>query len=225
MDRELEKEVAANAALDYVNDGATLGLGTGSTIKFFIEKLAVKVRHGLSVTCVATSKKTEQLAKSMGINVLDSISRLDIDVDGADEIDSSGNMIKGGGGALFREKIVAYNSKKVIIIADSSKLHPGGIGDSGVPVEVNPYLAESTKINLEKLGGICKFRSEGKFYTDNGNMIIDCHFGILLNPGSMEQRIKMIPGVVEVGIFTNLADVLLMGRGKDVEVMEFKRNV
>ncbi|MGC8505999.1 MAG: ribose-5-phosphate isomerase RpiA [Thermoplasmata archaeon] len=223
MNTETEKKNSAYSALSYVKDGDVVGLGTGTTVKFFIEKLAEEIGQGLSVRCVATSRNTEQLAKSLGIQVFDNISKIDVDVDGADEIDGNGNMIKGGGGALFREKIVAYNSRKVIIIADSTKLHPEGIGNFGIPVEVNPFLSQNTRYNLERLGGSCKFRDGGNFYTDNGNLILDCHFGIISNPVHMEQSIKMIPGVVEVGIFTNLADTLLLGRDSDVEVVDFSR--
>ena len=223
MNTEMEKMNSAYAALSYVKEGDVVGLGTGTTVKFFIERLAEEIGQGLSVRCVATSRNTEQMAKSLGIQVFDNISKIDVDVDGADEIDANGNMIKGGGGALFREKIVAYNSRKVIIIADSTKLHPEGIGNFGIPVEVNPFLSQNTRYNLERLGGICKFRDEGNFYTDNGNLILDCHFGIITNPIHMEQNIKMIPGVVEVGIFTNLANTLLLGRESNIEVVNFNR--
>lgn len=223
MNTETEKKNSAYAALNYVKEGDVVGLGTGTTVKFFIEKLAEKIEQGLSVRCVATSRNTEQMAKSRGIQVFDNISKIDVDVDGADEIDSNGNMIKGGGGALFREKIVAYNSRKVIIIADSTKLHPEGIGNFGIPVEINPFLSQNTRYNLEMLGGSCRFRDDGNFYTDNGNLILDCRFGIILNPVHMEQTIKMIPGVVEVGIFTNLANTLLLGRESNVEILNFNR--
>ena len=223
MNTEMEKMNSAYAALSYVKEGDVVGLGTGTTVKFFIERLAEEIGQGLSVRCVATSRNTEQMAKSLGIQVFDNISKIDVDVDGADEIDANGNMIKGGGGALFREKIVAYNSRKIIIIADSTKLHPEGIGNFGIPVEINPFLSQNTRYNLEMLGGSCRFRDDGNFYTDNGNLILDCRFGIILNPVHMEQTIKMIPGVVEVGIFTNLANTLLLGRESNVEILNFNR--
>lgn len=217
-----EKKLAAAEAVKMVNDGDLVGLGTGSTAEYFIHELAELVKKGLRITCVASSLRTEELARSMGLTILDDPGLSpDIDVDGADEIDISGNMIKGGGGALLREKIVAHNSKKVVIIGDHTKLKES-LGEFPLPVEVSPFMLKNTLSNLRKLCHDSDIRGNGTYRTDNGNAVIDCHFGLIDNPEKLLYELLSIPGVQEVGIFVNLCSTLLLGKGTNVEVIKFK---
>jgi ribose 5-phosphate isomerase A len=219
-DTEVEKKAAAVMAADLVKDNMTIGLGTGSTVYYFIEELERRIKAGLKVACVPTSEASRKLAEKAGIGVIESFDReLDLDVDGADEADSSGNLIKGGGGALTREKIVAASSRKVCIIIDSAKYHPEGLGKFRIPVEVITFMMNSTARRLEKIGGKVSARDEGRFRTDNGNAILDCDFGILTDPALTEKSIKMIPGVVEVGIFHGMTDIIIMGSGDKAKIL------
>lgn len=225
MTQEDEKRAAANEALKLVRDGMILGIGTGSTVRYFIDGLADLVRAGVRLRGVATSVESERLARNAGISIESDYSgQIDLDVDGADEIDRDGNLIKGGGGALLREKIVAYNSKTVCIIVDSTKFKQRGLGDFRVPVEVIPYLKDMTRKQVEKLGGICIFRKNGDFITDNGNLVMDCDFGIIRNPAELETKIKMVPGVAEVGIFTGLTTLALISGTSGVETRRFRNS-
>lgn len=217
-----QKRVAAEEALKLVQDGMVLGLGTGSTVKFFLEGLSGMVRNGLTVKGVPTSVETARLAKELGIGIDESYTgELDLDVDGADEADASGHLIKGGGGALLREKIVAYNSRKVCIIVDESKFKDK-IGKFGVPVEIFGYLHSNTQRNIEKLGANCSLREQGSFKTDNGNLILDCDFGFVDKPEELETKIKKIPGVAEVGLFNGLCHIIIIGTGYGVKRIEIK---
>lgn len=214
IDVEAEKKAAAVEAVKYVKDGMLIGIGTGSTVHYFIEELARRVADGLSVTGVPTSQRTAVSAKKAGIPITLTPDReIDITFDGADEADRNGNLIKGGGGALLREKIIAYNSSRMYVIIDSSKLKPlGHLGEFPLPVEVIPFLEDRTKMRIENMGAACTFRDGKKFITDNGNLILDCRFGKIDNPKSLESRIRQIPGVVEVGIFCNYARKIFEGR-------------
>lgn len=218
----LKKDAALEAAR-LVRDGMVIGIGTGSTVRYFIDALADLVKAGVRLKGVPTSRESAEKAREAGIEVDETFTgQIDLDVDGADEIDENGNLIKGGGGALLREKIVAYNSRNVCIIADSSKLKPRGLGEFRVPVEVIPYLSQMTRKQVEKLGGICIFRGNGSYVSDNGNQIMDCDFGIIKSPSDLENRIKMIPGVVEVGIFTGLATISIIAGEGGTEVKKYK---
>ena len=217
------KKAAAIEALKLVRDGMVLGIGTGSTVNYFIDALKDLVAQGVRIRGVATSIESSERARAAGVNVEeDYAGNVDLDVDGADEMDGSGNLVKGGGGALLREKIVAYNSRNVCIIADESKLKENGIGTFRVPVEVLPCLNQMTRNQVEKIGGICIFRENGKYRTDNGNMVMDCDFGIIKNPPEMERKIKMIPGVMEVGLFSNLATLAIVAGQDDLRTLNFK---
>lgn len=218
-DQDAEKLAAAKEAVKYVENGMLIGLGTGSTVYFFLRELSERVKQGLDVTGISSSVRTETLAKEFGIKTLQAIDRkMDITFDGADESDLEGNLIKGGGGALVREKILAYNSKKMYVMVDSSKIKQEGIGEFRVPIEILQFLPERTMANVESLGGTCTFRDDKKFVSDNGNFIMDCDFGIIRDPGNLEENIKKIPGVVEVGIFTSLAKKIFEGRGTRCEI-------
>lgn len=217
------KKLAATEALKLVRDGMVLGLGTGSTVKHFLDGLSVLVSRGFKITGVPTSRETARIARNYGIEIDEDFSGLiDLDVDGADEVDPEGNLIKGGGGALLREKVVASNSREVCIIADESKYKEKGLGDFGVPVEVFGFMHLNTTRNIEKLGGKCELRASGEFKTDNGNLILDCSFGIIENPAELERKIKMIPGVAEVGIFTSLCHTLIVGTEEGARVRRMK---
>lgn len=217
---EMEKRNAALASVRLLEDGMLVGLGTGSTVKYVIEELGRKVKEGWNISCVPTSISSENLAMEKGIEIIHNPGRkIDLDIDGADEVDSKGNLIKGGGGALTREKIVAFNSRKFCVIIDSSKYHPEGLGRFKLPVEVLPFMAESTAEAIASKGARVSFRGEGKFITDNGNKVLDCDFGIIKEPEKLEKKLKMIPGVVEVGLFCSMADIIIMGNSEDSEVV------
>lgn len=218
-----EKELAAEEALNYIEGGSVVGLGTGSTTEYFIRKLAQRAKNGLNVSCIASSVRTAELASSLGLKVLDDPGLpIDVDVDGADEIDLDGNMIKGGGGALLREKIVASNSREIIILVDHTKVSKK-IGSFPLPVEVSPFLLHNT---LKKIKEICSdstIRGNGHYRTDNGNAIIDCNFISIEDPYGLLNKIMIIPGVIEVGLFLNLCTTALVGKGDSVEEMSFRK--
>ena len=211
MDTEIFKTLAAERALELVRPGMKLGLGSGSTSGKFIQLLGAKVKAGLDVVCVPTSEDTRILAERAGIKLttLDEFPELDLTVDGADEVDGSLRLIKGGGGALLREKIVAAVARKFVCIADASKL-VGVLGKFPLPVEVIPMARSYVARQLVLLGGQPAWRMG--FATDNGNVILDVHNLSIVNPGEMEARIRAIVGVVTVGLFAARgADVILLG--------------
>lgn len=223
-DAEVEKRSAALEAIKHVKEGMLIGIGTGSTVSHFIDELSRKVAEGLKIMGVPTSTATQDKAVKAGIPVTTSPDReIDITFDGADEADKNGNLIKGGGGALLREKIIAFNSRKMYVMIDSSKLKPAGhLGSFPLPVEVLPFLEDRTKLKIEDLGGSCSFRRDKQFKTDNGNLILDCDFGKIENPKNLESKIKHIPGVVEVGIFSTYASKIFEGRSERCMVYDVK---
>lgn len=202
------KQLVGEKATEYVQDGMIVGLGTGSTAYWAIQKIGQLVKEGLKVQCVPTSKATEQLANELNIPLLNiaDVRSIDLTIDGADEFDPQKQLIKGGGGALLREKIVASISKVFICIADDSKSSEV-LGSYPLPVEVTPFAHEVTSFRLEKLGCKPKLRmqSDKPFVTDNQNYIIDCKFDRIENPAELTIKINQIPGVVENGLFANIA--------------------
>ena len=215
MSQDDLKQQAAKAALDYVTHGAIVGVGTGSTANFFIAELA-KIKHKID-GAVASSEKTAALLKQAGIHVFDlnSVHDLPIYVDGADEITQHLHMIKGGGGALTREKIIAAVATKFICVADESKL-VGVLGKFPLPVEVIPMARSHVGREMVKLGGSPALRED--FKTDNGNLILDVYDLNMTNPVELESTINQIPGVVTCGIFARRgADVLLLGTGNGLK--------
>ena len=218
------KRRAAQRAIEFVADGQIVGLGTGSTTRFAIEGLARRVAEGLKITGVPTSIETERMAVALGITLADlnELDCIDVTIDGADSVDPRFNMIKGGGGALTREKLVAIASKRRIIIVDDSKLvdHLGLTW--AVPVEVLPFAWRLTRDRLIKLGcqPTVRHKEGAPFKTDNGNYILDCDFGAIRDPESLEPAIKLVPGVVESGLFIAIADVLVIGFQDHVELKE-----
>ncbi|WP_162054284.1 ribose-5-phosphate isomerase RpiA [Pontibacter pamirensis] len=200
----IAKKLAAEKAVEYIQDGMVVGLGSGSTATWAIKALGEKVNAGLHIQCVASSVASENLAKQYGISLVDfsALSDIDITIDGADEVDAQCNLIKGGGGALLREKILAYNSRQFIVVVDDSKLvHT--LGKFPLPVEIVPFAAELTLKQLRNLGCETSIRQkDGKnFVTDNGNLIADCFFNQIEVPELLNINILLIPGVVEGGLF------------------------
>ncbi|MDG4648563.1 ribose-5-phosphate isomerase RpiA [Roseibacterium sp. SDUM158017] len=216
------KYVAARRAVDYVEDGMRVGLGTGSTAAWMVRCLGEMVREeGLMVTCVATSTRTAELARKVGLVVktLDDVRWLDLTIDGTDEFDPDLNLIKGGGGALLHEKIVATASDQMIVIADLSK-QVDRLGAFPLPVEVVPFGMQTTKAlieemlsNVEVMGRSADFRMNGDdlFRTDEGNLILDLHLRRITNPAQLSLVLNQIPGVVENGLFLDVCDVAVIG--------------
>lgn len=214
-----EKQRSAEGACEYVKDGMIVGLGTGSTAEFAVKKIGELVRNGLSIRGIPTSDSTKILAESEGIPLIDFSETMFIDltIDGADEIDANLNMIKGGGAALLREKIVASASREEIIIVSVSKLVQQ-LGAFPLPVEVIPFGWQVVFNQLESLQGNPELRlKQGQpSVTDQGNFIVDCHFRKIENPEQLEQHLNMIPGVVENGLFINLCTRMIMADGENI---------
>jgi ribose 5-phosphate isomerase A len=224
------KRQAAAGALEHVRDGMRLGLGTGSTAKHFVELLGERVRAGLDVIGVPTSEATRADAVRCGIRLttLDDIDRLDLTVDGADEIDPALNVIKGGGGALLREKIVATASDRMIVIADESKWVES-LGRFPLPVEVIPFGLAATRRALAEAFAECGSSGQmevrrGKdghvFVTDGGHWIVDAHLGRIADAPGLAASLSGIPGVVEHGLFIGLVGVAMLAGSKGIRVVE-----
>jgi len=222
-----EKQRSAEAACEYVKDGMIVGLGTGSTAEFAVKKIGELVRNGLSIRGIPTSDSTKILAESEGIPLIDFSETMFIDltIDGADEIDANLNMIKGGGAALLREKIVASASREEIIIVSVSKLVQQ-LGAFPLPVEVIPFGWQVVFNQLESLQGNPELRlKQGQpSVTDQGNFIVDCHFRKIENPEQLEQHLNMIPGVVENGLFINLCTRMIMADGENIIIKNCNLN-
>ncbi len=223
-DIESEKQRAAEKSLEYVEDGMVIGLGSGSTAAHAVRLLGPRVRDGLDVRGVPTSRDTRALAEACGIplTTLDEAGRLDLTIDGADEIDAELRLVKGGGGALLREKIVAAASRRLVIIADSSKL-VATLGAFGLPVEVTPFACNVTAAALAATGcrPILRRGADGEaFVTDEGNNLFDCAYGEIADPAGLARRLNDTVGVVEHGLFLDMADTVIVGRADGAEVIE-----
>lgn len=221
-----EKQLAAEHAVDYIEDGMIIGLGTGSTVAFMINKLSQQVKKGMKITAVSTSAVTTKLATSLGIRIskLSEVDEIDLTIDGADEVDENLDGIKGGGGALLNEKIIASISKQNIWIVDSTKLVKT-LGKFPLPVEVVQFGSNHLFREFEKKGYKPAFRDTGKnrFITDNNNYIIDLKMDSIEDPSGLDIKLKSYPGVVETGLFYNIADVVLAGVGDSVNVINKKK--
>lgn len=208
----IEKKIVGEKAVEFVKDGMTVGLGTGSTVYYTIIKLGQLMKEGLSIKGIPTSIQTEKLANDCGIPLanIKEIDHIDVAIDGADEVDSQLNLIKGGGGALLREKIIARAAKKFIVVADPAKI-VNYLGAFPLPIEVVPFGVEMTIKQIRLLGAETKIRySNGTPYTsDNGNYVIDAKFANILDPIILEQKLNLIPGVVENGLFNQMADAVI----------------
>lgn len=224
------KRQAAARALEQVREGMKLGLGTGSTAKHFVELLGERVRAGLNVVGVPTSEVTRADAERCGVplTTLDEIDRLDLTVDGADEIDPALNLIKGGGGALLREKIVAAASDRMIVIADDSKW-VDVLGRFPLPVEIIPFGHAATQRAMREafaesgISGQMAVRRAGNghvFVTDGGHWIVDAHLGQIKDAARLAERLSAIPGVVEHGLFIGLASTAVLAGAQGIRVVE-----
>ena len=221
----IAKQHAAEHAVQSVTDGMTVGLGTGSTSAFAIKAIGRKIQQGLNVKAVASSIQSEKLAKDAGITVVpfSEINIINIYIDGADEVDNHLNLIKGGGGALLREKILAFNSEQFVVIVDEFKLVKQ-LGKFPLPVEVTSFAVELTIRQLQKLGCAPTVRQqEGKSYiTDNKNFIIDCDFQKIDQVEKLHELLNAIPGVVENGLFLNnmVSKVIVGYQSGEIKVIE-----
>lgn len=209
------KKAAGEKAAEYISDGMRIGLGTGSTVYWTIVRLGERVKEGLRIEAVPTSVQTEKLAQEAGIPLLPIASLqapLDLTVDGADEVSPKEELIKGGGGALLREKMIASFSARFIVVVDHSKCVPV-LGRFPLPVEVVPFGWEITSKQLGQMGcePVLRMRDGAPFVTDNGNFVIDCRFGSIPNPGELSVELNKLPGVVENGLFVHMADLIVIG--------------
>jgi ribose 5-phosphate isomerase A len=223
------KQLAAAKALELVTPGMRLGLGTGTTAAHFVALLGAQVAKGLDVICVPTSERTRTLAAlhSIPLTTIDASPELDLTVDGADEFDPKLRLIKGGGGALLREKIVAMASKRMIVIADSSKL-AAVLGKFPLPVEVNVFGLEATRRMILAAakacgceGEVCLRKTPGgrAFVSDNGHYIVDCFFGAIADPDRLADRLSAIPGVAEHGLFIGIAKAVISAGPAGIEIL------
>ena len=221
MANEGEKEAAGRAAAKLVCDGDIVGLGSGSTAYFAVIALGERVKAGLKITGIPTSVQTGELARAVGIplTTLDEHPEIDITIDGADEVDPRLNLIKGGGGALLREKVVASVTKKMVVVVDSGKI-VSVLGKFPLPIEVISFARTVVEKKIVALGGSPKLRtkSDGSpFVTDNGNQILDCSFGKIADPAALALELNGMPGVVEHGLFIGLAKLAIVGRGNSTQ--------
>ncbi len=224
LEKEKLKKLAGEKAVEHIKDGMIVGLGSGSTVKYAICKIGELVRAGLDIKGIPTSVHTKRIAieEKIPLTDLEEYPEIDITIDGADEVDSFLNLIKGGGGALTREKIIAYNSKKVIIIVDDSKIVKALGIDFPLPVEVVKYGWTSTKKRLEEFDcevELRKIMDTEPYITDNGNYILDCEFERIVDPEQMEIDINSIPGVVENGLFIGLVDEVIVGGKQGISTL------
>jgi ribose 5-phosphate isomerase A len=225
MANDQEKEAAARASLQFIKDGQVVGLGTGSTAAFFIKLLAERVKNGLRIRGIPTSVKSGELAASLGIPLitLDDCQEIDVTVDGADEVDPQLRLIKGGGGAMLREKIVASATKQMVVVADASKQVPV-LGKFPLPVEVIRFAQALVAKRIRELGAQVSVRqgADGQPYvTDENHHILDCRFGEIRDADGLAQQLSDMPGVVEHGLFIGMAKVALFARGG--EIVELRR--
>ena len=218
------KRQAAIKSVEYIRDGMVVGLGTGSTAKHMIAALGERIKKGLKIKGVPTSRETAKLARKAKIPLLpgESVVPIDVAIDGADQVDPQFNLIKGGGGALLKEKIVASAARRFIVVVDHSKRVPVLGGSFPLPVEVIPFGWRNTAQRLEALGGTPELRKKGGkiFVTETGHYILDVRFSRIDDPAALEWKLNSIPGVVENGLFVGRTDVLLVGTPQGVDVQQ-----
>lgn len=223
-----QKKIAGEKAAEFIKDGMIVGLGTGSTAKYLIDKVGDMVKRGLKIQAVATSKATEKQARELGIPLLDinEVDTIDLVIDGVDEIDKSFNATKGGGGALFREKMVADLAKEVIWIMDESKL-VDSLGRFPLPVEILPYGYNVIFRKLEEYGyhPVMRLRDNELFVTDNGNYIVDLHLGVPADIEDVKQKVNSIVGVLETGQFLKMCSRIVVGTDSGAKIIEVEDDV
>jgi ribose 5-phosphate isomerase A len=225
MANDQEKETAARASLKYVQNGMVVGLGTGSTAAHFIKLLGERVKDGLRIRGIPTSDRSRELARSLGIplTTLDECQEIAVTVDGADEVDPKLRLIKGGGGALLREKIVASATKQLVIVADASK-QVQRLGKFPLPVEVIKFAQALVAMRIAGLGADVRLRTRGDgqpYLTDENNHILDCRFGEIQDPEGLARELSTMPGVVEHGLFIGMASHAIFAKGS--EIIELRR--
>ena len=220
-----EKQIAAEKAIEFVNNGMILGLGSGSTAAFFIKKLGEQVKRGLKITGVSTSNAATNLALSNNIPLvsIEEVSEIDLTVDGADEVDPEFNGIKGGGGALLYEKIIASISKEIIWVVDSSKLVKR-LGKFPLPVEIDTFGHTHTLKRLKDAGynPSLRVRNGELFPSDGNNFIADLELKVIDNPVELEKKLKILRGVIETGLFVNAPDKVIIGENNTIKILENK---
>lgn len=224
FDLENLKQAAALKALDFVRDGMVVGLGTGSTAKHLVIALGERVRAGMKLRAVPTSLETAELARQVGIPLIDTANRWEIDVaiDGADQVDPNFNLIKGGGGALLKEKIVAASAKQFIVMVDQTKQVPVLGGSFPLPIEIIPFGWGSTAREIERLTRgrlVLRERNGAPFKTEAGHLILDVHLDRIDKPAELETALNLIPGVVETGLFVNRTHILIVGTAAGVQTL------
>ena len=224
MTTELAKQKAAEAAVAEIESDMLVGLGTGSTAAFAIAALGQRVREGLRVTAVGTSLATEAAASAAGITMLDfaDVAHTDLVIDGADEIDSAFRAIKGGGGAMLREKIVAASATRMICIVDAGK-PVAMLGTRPLPIEVLPFARNFVSDAVRSLGGepIIRTKADGiPLLSDQANLLIDCHFGPITEPDTLALELTAVPGMLGHGLFLTEIDALFIGRDEGIERLE-----
>lgn len=223
----IKKKNAGYRAAEYVQDGMVVGLGTGSTAKYAIERIGQRIeKENLNIVGIPTSVETRRRAEKSGIKLveLDEAGKIDLTIDGADEVDPNKDLIKGGGGALLREKIIAFNSKKYIVIVDPSKMIDKLGISFDLPVEILPHWHKGITECVKKVGCDPKLRKKAGnrdvYRTDNGNYILDCSFGGIDDPEELSRRLTSIPGVIEDGLFLDIADQIIIGKENGFEERE-----
>jgi ribose 5-phosphate isomerase A len=222
------KKAAALTAVEFVRDGMVVGLGTGSTAKHLIIALGEKVRAGMKLRGVPTSHETAELARQQGISLIDQDNAwiIDVAIDGADQVDPNFNLIKGGGGALLKEKIVAASARQFIVMVDHTKRVPVLGGSFPLPIEVVPFGWGSTAREIEALTKsrvVLRERNGAPFKTESGNLIVDVHIDRIEQPRELEMWLNHIPGIVETGLFVNRTDILIVGTPQGVETQHASR--
>jgi ribose 5-phosphate isomerase A len=225
MANDQEKETAARASLRFIKDGQVVGLGTGSTAAYFIQLLSELVKKGLRIRGIPSSLRSGEQAAKLGIplTTLDECQQIDVTVDGADEVDPQLRLIKGGGGALLHEKIVASATRQLVIVVDATK-RVSVLGKFPLPVEVIKFAKALVKKRIEALGARVELRQNADgtpFLTDENNYILDCHFGQIRGADGLANKLSDMPGVVEHGLFIGMASVVLVANGS--EIIELRR--